>query len=441
MHATALMRTLTRHLKSDFLKNVATVATGTASAQAVGLAFTPIITRLYGPEAYGLQGVFLSVTTLLGTVAALGYPLAIVLPRSDAQALALVRVSLHVGAIVCSITGAIFAIAGHRVLSAFSAESIAGLAMLVPAAMFLSVASNVQGGWLVRKKAFALTAKYSVYTAIVLNATKVVMGFVSPTGAVLIASNVLGSAFGVLLTQIGWRRAKARLTGAQPSDADSQEAPSLLAAAIAHRDFPLLRTPQNLINAFSRNLPTLLLSTYFGAGAAGQYSLTLSVLTKPTTLIGQSVMSVFYPRVNEAFHKGENARRLIVKATLALAATGLAPFLALVIAAPSLFGLAFGEEWVVAGEYARWLAGWIFFQYINRPAVSAIPALRLQGGLLVYEIFSTGSKVLALWVGFAMFQSALTAVALFSIVGVVAYVWLILWVIKRSGGATAESRS
>lgn len=441
MHAATLMRTLTRHLKSDFLKNVATVATGIASAQAVGFAFTPLITRLYGPEAYGLQGVFLSVTTLLETAAALSYPMAIILPRSDTRALALVRLSLCVGAIVCLITGAVFAIAGDRALSALNAERIAALAMLVPVAMFLSVVTNVQGNWLIRKKAFALTAKCSVYTALVLNLTKVVMGFVSPTAAVLITSNLFGLAFGVLLTHIGWRHAKRTLADVQPSDEDPKEATSLLATAVAHRDFPLLRTPQHLISAFSYTLPTLLLATYFGAGAAGQYSLTLAVLTKPAALIGQSVVSVFSPRINEALHKGENARRLIVKATLGLAATMSVPVLTLVIAAPPLFGLVFGEKWVVAGEYARWLSGWVFFQCISRPTLSAIPALRLQGGLLVYEILSTSAKIAALWVGFAVFRSALVAVALFSILGALAFICLILWVIKRSGGAPVEPRS
>ena len=101
--------------------------------------------------------------------------------------------------------------------------------------------------------------------------------------------------------------------------------------------------------------------------------------------------------------------------------------------------MAFGEKWHTAGIYAQLLAGWLFLQFVNKPAVSAIPALRLQGGLLVYEFFSTGTKILALWLGFRIFKSDVAAVALFSAFGIAAYIFLILWVIRCSAKAVARS--
>jgi len=56
--------------------------------------------------------------------------------------------------------------------------------------------------------------------------------------------------------------------------------------------------------------------------------------------------------------------------------------------------------------------------------------------LLIYELFSTGTKILALWLGFVVFRNDVTAVALFSMFGVVAYLWLIFWVVRRSGKIT-----
>jgi O-antigen/teichoic acid export membrane protein len=159
------------------------------------------------------------------------------------------------------------------------------------------------------------------------------------------------------------------------------------------------------------------------------------VLGIPATLIGGSVMSVFYPRITAALHNGENARALILKATIGMAATGAIPFLLVMLTGPFLFQFVFGEAWRSAGVYAQWLSIWIFLQYINKPAVSAIPALGIQGGLLIYEVFSTGTKIIALWIGFALYQDAVIAVALFSLVGSAAYIWLILWVIHKSSQA------
>ncbi|UCZ56541.1 hypothetical protein LGV61_12545 [Desulfurispirillum indicum] len=41
---------LTKLYNSKFIRNVAIVASGTAAAQAITMAFAPIITRIYGPE-------------------------------------------------------------------------------------------------------------------------------------------------------------------------------------------------------------------------------------------------------------------------------------------------------------------------------------------------------------------------------------------------------
>jgi len=59
---------------SLLLRNVFAVASGTAAAQVVVFAFSPLITRIYSPEVFGLQGVFLSLIGILSPVIALRYP-------------------------------------------------------------------------------------------------------------------------------------------------------------------------------------------------------------------------------------------------------------------------------------------------------------------------------------------------------------------------------
>ena len=115
-----------------------------------------------------------------------------------------------------------------------------------------------------------------------------------------------------------------------------------------------------------------------------------------------------------------------------MAAVSVIPFLALFIFGPWLFGFVFGSDWVAAGEYARWLSIMIFFNFINKPAVAAAPVLGLQKGLLVYEVFSTGSKLVALYFGFVVFQDALLAIILFSFFGAGAYMVLIFWIVASA---------
>jgi len=394
------------------------------------MAFAPFITRLYGPEVYGLQSIFMSVSGLLTTAAALGYPTAIVLPRIDADALGLARLSIYTGICTALLTTIILFFWGTDMLRLLNAEAITAYVYLIPAAMFIAVVGEVIGQWLTRKKAFKLTAKCGAFIALLLSSVKAGLGVLSPTAMVLIVTNTVGGLFGSILTIMSWRRFSSKQSILQKN---TRQGATLAQLAAQHRDFPLLRMPQNLINTFSQSLPMLLLASYFGSITAGQYAIAISVLGMPAGLIGGSVMAVFYPRINEAIHNGENARAIIIKATIGMALTGGLPFLSVIVAGPLLFEFVFGVKWHTAGLYAQWLSPWLFFQYINKPAVSAIPALRLQGVLLIYELFSTGTKIIALWLGYAVFGNEVTAIALFSMFGVVAYVWLIFWVIHRSG--------
>lgn len=417
-------------LDRPFVRHVMTVATGTAAAQAISMAFAPLITRLYGPEAFGLQSLFLSIVALLATFAALSYPIAIVLPRSDADARGLVRLSLWVGVIMTALATLALLVGGEPLLRLLNATAIGDLIYLAPVAMFSAVLTSVQAQWLIRRQAYSLTARFSALNSLLTNSVKAGAGFLLPTAGVLIVTNTLAGLLGTVLLHLGWRRSHENM--AQATLARPEPVADLRELAKRHADFPLLRTPQVLINAFSQHLPVLLLAVYFGAAAVGQYALAAAVLTVPVTLLGGAVMSVFYPRVTRAVQDGENVRRLIVRSTAALAAVGVLPLLVLVLAGPFLFMLVFGDQWHKAGVYAQWLAPWLFLQYLNRPAVAAVPALGLQQGLLAYELFSTGSKVLALWAGFYLFESDIMAVALFSISGIIAYIWLIGWVIARA---------
>lgn len=419
-------------IESHFVRSVFTVASGAVATQAISMAFSPFLTRMYGPEAFGLQTIFSSVVGLLGVVATMGYPTAIVIPRHDAEAINLAKISILIASVFCVLTAVIIGIFKSDILRLFNAQKIADFIYLVPPAIFIGALGSVFSQWLIRKKAFGFSVRSDVFTSIFVGGVKCGLGAFSPSAGNLILTNAFGSFLSMSLAFMSWRRLATRGTEISNKSHQIWNRSSLLDIGRKYYDFPLLRTPQNLINAFSQNVPVFWLATFSGASAPGQYAMAVAVLRMPINLIGGAVMTVFYPRINEAIHGREDVRALILRATIGMAITGIIPILSIAVAGPWLFQLVFGEGWGQAGEYSRWLSPWFFFQYINKPAVAAIPALNLQAGLLIYEVFSTGTKIFALWCGFVVFESDVAAVALFSVSGTIAYIWLIVWVIWRS---------
>ena len=66
-----------------FGRGVAVLGGGAAAAQAIAVAASPILTRLYSPADFGVLAVYTSLVSLLGAVAALSYHQAIPLPEIE----------------------------------------------------------------------------------------------------------------------------------------------------------------------------------------------------------------------------------------------------------------------------------------------------------------------------------------------------------------------
>ncbi|TKD62628.1 lipopolysaccharide biosynthesis protein [Cobetia marina] len=409
-------------LKSRFVRNVAIVAGGTAGAQAISLVFSPIITRLYDPEAFGVLSTFIAMLAILKPITAFSFPIAIVLPAKDDEAYSLSRLSIEIAIITTIITCLFLFFGKHILVDVFNLQSISEFLFIIPIAMFGSVMLDLANQWIIRKKLFTINAKVAIVNSLSINIAKVGFGLYYPLAIMLIVIAVVGNAINALLLYAG-----ASLTSTNKishSFMSVKRCTKFL--VIKYQDFVYFRTPQMVLNAASQSMPVLILGSFFGPAAAGSYALGRMVLAIPTTLIGQSVSSVFYPRINEAVQNGENAHKLLFKATITLALIGIVPFGIIMAFGPYLFEFIFGEKWYVSGVYVQWLALWSYFGFINRPSIGAIPVLRLQGVYLIYEVTSVAIRALSLYVGYMYFDSALISIMLFSIASALLNVILVL---------------
>jgi len=80
--------------KSDFTKNVLTLLTGTTIAQAIPIAISPILTRIYTPIDFGIVALFMAIVATFGSIANGRYELAIMLPKSEEDAINLFALTL-----------------------------------------------------------------------------------------------------------------------------------------------------------------------------------------------------------------------------------------------------------------------------------------------------------------------------------------------------------
>lgn len=93
-----------------FFRNIATLITGTTVAQAIPIAISPILTRIYTPEEFGPLALYISITSIFSVIATFRYELTIVQVQCDEDAKSLIQLSFFLISIV-SFFSLIFAIA------------------------------------------------------------------------------------------------------------------------------------------------------------------------------------------------------------------------------------------------------------------------------------------------------------------------------------------
>lgn len=417
---------LTRLFENKFARNVLLVATGTAGAQAITMTFAPFITRLYGPEAFGLLGTFQAILAVITPIAALTYPIAIVLPKSDNDARGIAKLSVRLAAILAIGFTMILLVGKKQIAELLNIQVIAGFLWLIPIAMFFSALQQVMQQWLIRKSQFKVTARVAVSQSFILNSAKIGVGWFYPVGVVLILLATLGSALHSIQLWFASQR------WAKPGEHikfNNNKDVELKPLAHKYRDFPYYRAPQAFLNAVSQSFPTLLLIAVFNPAVAGFFTLSKTVLAAPASLIGSSVGNVFYPRITEIVNEGKNPIRLLVKATIGIFLIVCIPFSIVLMFGPWLFKLIFGAEWGDAGVFAQWMTVWLVVSVAARPTIAIIPVMKMQRFFLLYEVCFTIIKVGALVVGGVYFESSVAAVAAYSLVSAMFYVLLFLIVL------------
>jgi len=411
--------------KRPFVKNIAIVATGTIAVQAIGIVSSPFITRIYGPIAYGLLGVFVALTSIITPVATLTYVTAIILPAQKKAAIGVARLSLFLGVVITVIFTIIITVFKDTIVLIFQLQDIEPYIFFIPIVIFFGAITQVYNQWLIRENQYKDIARTSIIQSLIVNVLKIGVGIFHATAGILIFIVSLGQIlyaqlFKSVTSQEVRQELKLKIIFSRKVSQDH------VSLGKKFQDFPLYRAPQVLLNGFAKGIPILMLAHFFGPAAAGFYSIGNRVLQMPAGIIGKSIGNVYYPRIARAANNEENLKPYILKATLGMAWLAFVPFVTIVILGPWLFKIIFGSDWATAGHYSRWLSFLVFFEFILHPSKDAIIVMGDQKYLLLFEVISLLFKTGALFFGLLYLNSDLSAIIVFSFTGVLLSILLMI---------------
>lgn len=412
---------VSRLARSHFLRNILVLMTGSITAQLINVAFVPVLSRLYDPGTYGVFSIYISIIGIVSCIASLRYEMAMMLPKEESDAAGLFWLCgmiIFGFAIVVCIGCLVF---GGFLGTLLKTPELIPWLWLVPLSVFLSGVWQLFIFWSARRKQFHRTSISQVVRATTSSGSQAVAG--------LFGGHVSGLIFGAILGDVCGTTTFAKQVAKSdwPLIRGSLDRIRLKRLAREYSDFPMYTSPSSLLNTFSACVPSLLLAPFFGKDVVGYYSLGFRIVWLPASLIINALKSVLFQKVSEVYNLGGDTYALFKKVTLGLIGIVMLPSLLIMIFAPMLTAFILGDRWYTAGEYARWLVLWLSVMFCNAPAMIFGQVYRRQRALFIIDVALLVCRVSSIVIG-GMFLTAMKTVILYSIVGFLFNVFIIVWI-------------
>lgn len=383
--------------------------------QIIALALSPIISRLYTAAEFGQLAVFMSIAGFFIILATSRFELALILPKKDTEANALVKLSFLINIIVSILSFLLVFVFKERIDLYYRIDFSLTWIYLLPFVVFFSASFFILINYNNRLKNYNSQA-----------ISQGVLGISNPVSTIALAVKN-GFQFGmikaVLISNI---LASVFLSKTIITNKVFQTKEKISTVFKKYYHFPLYNLPHALVNFISNSLPVFLLTPAFGEIAIGFITMALGKVFKPINMFGGSIYQVLSKKIIDNIQNKKPIYSQVVKLLKTLILIGIIPFTLLFIFAPSIFSFVWGAEWFQSGLYLRYLMPWLFLTYLTG-ALSFMPnILKEQKNALGIELIHLILRLIALLYGVKNNNIEL-ALILYSIVGVLILSFSLFW--------------
>ncbi|MBU8880791.1 oligosaccharide flippase family protein [Bacillus sp. FJAT-29790] len=389
----------------EFSRNIFVLLTGSILSQAIPIAVSPIITRLYSPKEFGVFALYVSIFSIISVVATARYELAIMLPDNEEDAVNLFGLSIVIASIISLISLVIVMLFHSKIVGLLNEPDISSLLYFIPLSILCTGVYQALTYWANRRKQYKRMTASKINQSGLTALCNLLFGSTGVKFSGLIGSLIIGQllATGIFARQL-WKEDhpyKNLLNKEQ-----------MIKNAKKYKDFPKINSFHAFLDMIKENGVVFIIASIFGSTILGYYSFTMRMLKLPAGLISSSVSQVIYQKSTEIYNSNGDLQIFIRKTMILLALFGTPVFLIIILFAPMLFEWTFGESWREAGVYAQLISPWMLANFVVSPT-SHIPIilnrqktafyLSVTFNLFVLVIFFIISKVVQhIYIGLAI---------------------------------------
>jgi O-antigen/teichoic acid export membrane protein len=400
---------------SAFRRNFYRIARANLIAIALPLLFTPVLTRLFSPDAYGALATFMSIYSVVLAFCTWRFDWTLPNARTSSMAATLFAAGTGVLAIVCVATAAMSVLVVGRVV--FEGSSIARVGwplLLLPVALCGGGLRLMLTGWFVRDGDLTAVGRATISQSAATSLLNLAAGLGHLESAGLIGSMSVSVWVGLgALAHRAWDRLRAglgRVTWRR-----------LRAGVRLHGRTASWSALTAMLNALGFSAPILVLGHYYSSREVGWYALMYRVLAAPTGVLTSALSQSFWSVAAQYGREGRFAelKRLYRLTTLRLS-IACVPVVIICWVAPSVTGLILGDAWSGAGEVLRAMLPFFIGSIVFSPT-NHLVVLDAQSFQIVADATRLILVVASIALGSAAGASFVTVVFLASLSSLIAH--------------------
>lgn len=351
---------------SEVAKNFAILLSGTLLAQVIPVMFSPILSRVYSPEDFGLFAIISAFVGILSVIACGRYELAIMLPKREPQADSLVFLGQVFSIFFSLLLGVVFFFFHLEIADKLNISQNHFYLFIVPPVILLIGIYQPFLYLLTRKKEFKKNSINKIVQTSAITILSFIFGVFCIKGGL-----VFGYFFGWLVLVIFsfYQVSKFNFSYYKFNISDFFE------TAKKYKEFPLYNSIPALLNSLSSTAPVFIISIFFNSSITGYFNLTRQIIAVPLSLITVTISQIYLERI--ASKKRDN---LPIKAELKnlvklLVTIAVSMIILVYFFGPFLFSFIFGKKWISSGYYAQILIFSYAIQFVVGPLGNVLTAL------------------------------------------------------------------
>ncbi len=407
---------------SEFVRHTLILTMGTAVSQAVLIAISPILTRLYTPNDFGIFALYMSLTSLLSIMVTGRYELAIMLPGRNKHAKHILVLSVLITLIVSSIIFIVLYVFNFKITELLGTEEISVWLYLIPLSVFLNGLYQSLTYWKNRNEEFRDIAVGKITNSSANAVANLTFGFFQQGVFGLIFGTVLGKITGIL----------SLLNIKNTFFPYKFKCNEIIVLAKKYKKFPFVNTWHAFINLLKNNLVHIYINLKYATGILGFYYFVLKIMQYPSGILGSSIARIFYKNASEHFNSTKNIRLMVKNQIKILSILGGIPAVLFFFNAEKIFVFIFGKNWAVAGNYAQALIPYIYFHFIASP-LSMVPLITdYQDKAFYWGMLESILFVSSFVAGYYVFKDLYYSLLMLSIIFSVYFPIYFLWILKIS---------